>query len=931
MRKLSSTLWTGTAVALALAAAPAGAQTAQSPATEPAAVPVDEQAAPADAAAATDDPAAGDDAIIVTGIRKSLESAKNLKRRSNQILDAIVAEDIGKLPDIAVSDTAARIPGIQVERGGGEAGRVLVRGLPDFTTTYNGREIFTAETRQVALQDFPAGAISAVEVFKSSSADLVEAGLAGLINVRSRRPFDFKGLEVAGSIWGVYPLVSRDLTPNIQLLASNRWNLGDGEIGALINFSYTKLHYRDSTRSNTDFVAGGPGGTRFPDIQRITYGEGVRSRPSLNGAIQWRPSPGLEFYVEGLWQGFRNELSDRELSVPLWGGEQYTNITTRPGTNLITGGTVVNPFRPDGYQGGTLNRTNTYQFAVGGSWDSGPLKLSADLARTTSKFTGETESVDFAFANRQTIDFVNNVPGSDGPTFSIRNFDPSNPANYVYRGFYEEKQVAKGDDWQARFDADYDTGIEFLPKVEAGIRYVNRDADRQFGNRYSTRNEGSPLSAVPLDYELFDRGFRGDDLRPFPSTWLAPTYDSIRDNLDEMRAFAGFASGSPGFNPREAVTANEKSTALYAQVNYEFGIVDGQIGLRYVTTKDTLAGNQLFFGPDPDGIGPLPEPPGVIREVNVERKYTDWLPNFSARVRFSPQWQLRLAATKTRTRPSFRDLSPSSTIDRPGTCFNVLPLPAGCTLTGGGGNPFLQRLKSNNYDASLEYYFSPSGFASVAIFRRDLRGFIEGNSVDVTEPVSGRPLRLFGPANSGAGRIDGAEAQFQTFFDWEFVPTFARRFGVQANITYLDATADFDYTETLDGLRRTTTVNRRLLGVSKYSSNLVGMYEGGGLSVRLSYNRRSSFLSVYQRRDAFAFGALNIYEEKVRPISRLDLSTNYIIVPNVTVFFDWTNILKQPLRNELRRTQVSNGEQVVFPRGVRYEESVISGGIRFRL
>lgn len=907
MRKLSSTLWTGTAVALALAAMPAAAQTAPAQDPAPATVPVGDEAA-ADAA--------DSEAIVVTGIRRSLESAKNLKRRSDQIIDAIVAEDIGKLPDIAVSDTAARIPGVQVERGGGEAGRVLVRGLPDFTTTYNGREIFTAETRQVALQDFPAGAIAAVEVFKSSSADLVEPGLAGLINVRSRRPFDFKGLEIAGSVWGVYPLVSRDLTPNIQLLATNRWKLGDGEIGALINFSYTKLHYRDSTRSNTDFVAGGPGGTRFPDIQRITYGEGERSRPSLNGAIQWRPKPGLEFYVEGLWQGFRNELSDRELSVPLWGGAAYTNITTRPGTNLITGGTVVDPFRPDGFQGGTLNRTNTYQFAVGGSWDSGPLKLSADLARTTSKFTGETESVDFAFANRQTIDFVTNVPGSDGPTFSIRNFDPSNPANYVYRGFYEENQVAKGDDWQARIDADYDTGLEWLPKIEAGIRYVNRDADRQFGNRYSTANGGAPLSAVPLDYELFERGFRGDDLRPFPSTWLAPTYDSIRGNLDEMRTFAGFAAGSPAFDPRQAVTANEKSTAVYGQLSYDFGFMDGQIGLRYVETRDKLAGNQLFFGPDPDGGGPLPPPPGVIRAVDVDIEYKDWLPNISGRIKITPQLQLRMAATRTRTRPSFRDLSPSSTIDRPSTCFDTVPPPAGCTLTGGGGNPFLQRLKSKNYDASLEYYFSPSGFASFAIFRRDLEGFIEQNNVDVIEPVSGRPLRLFGPANSGDGRISGAEAQVQTFFDWEFVPEFARRFGIQANLTYLNADADFNV--------QGTKVNRQLLGVSKYSYNLVGMYEGGGLSARLSYNKRSSFLSVYQPRGD------NIYEEKVRPVSRLDLSTNYIVTPNATIFFDWTNILKQPLRNELRRTQIDTREQVVFPRAVRYEESVLSGGVRFR-
>ena len=133
-----------------------------------------------------------------------------------QVVDAIVAEDIGKLPDITVSDTAARIPGVQVERSRGEAGRVLLRGFDNtyYTTTYNSREIFTAETRSVALQDFPSGAIAAIEAFKTSTANLVEPALPGLVNVRSRRPFDFKGLEIDGSAWALYPRQSRDLTPN---------------------------------------------------------------------------------------------------------------------------------------------------------------------------------------------------------------------------------------------------------------------------------------------------------------------------------------------------------------------------------------------------------------------------------------------------------------------------------------------------------------------------------------------------------------------------------------------------------------------------------------------------------------------------------------------------------------------------------------------
>ncbi|MEO7366155.1 MAG: TonB-dependent receptor plug domain-containing protein, partial [Sphingomicrobium sp.] len=322
MRRTSVILWSSSAIALALAA-PASAQTDPAAQPDPNAV---AQTNPADPATAADAPA-DEGTIVVTGLRKSLQSAKNIKKNSVQIIDAVVAEDIGKLPDITVSDTAARIPGVQVERNGGEASRVLLRGLDGsyYTTTYNSREIFTAETRSVALQDFPAGAISAVEAFKTSTANLVEPGLAGLINVRSRRPFDFAGLEIAGSIWANYPKQSQDLKPNAQFLISNRWQAGGGEIGALINFSYTRLHYQDSIRRHGFFIADLAGG-RSPDWPEIRYAEADRWRPSINGALQWRPNADLEFYAEGLWQGYREESTDRLWSQPLWGGASYSNI-----------------------------------------------------------------------------------------------------------------------------------------------------------------------------------------------------------------------------------------------------------------------------------------------------------------------------------------------------------------------------------------------------------------------------------------------------------------------------------------------------------------------------------------------------------------------------------------------------------------------------
>lgn len=899
--------------------------------------------APADPAA---DPAVEDDGIVVTGLRRSLQSAQSIKRNADQIVDTIVAEDIGKLPDVAVSDTAARIPGIQVLRERGEAGSVLLRGLRGefYGTTYNGREIFTAETRSVALQDFPAGGISAIDVFKTSTANLVEPGLAGLINVRSRRPFDFTGFEIAGSVWVNYPNQSEEASPNAQLLISNRWDTSIGEIGALINFSYTRFSYQDSIRRHGFFIADLAGG-RSPDWPEIHYNQAERWRPSINGALQWRPAPGLEFYVEGLWQGYRENVSDNMWAQPLWGGASYENIV-RDGPNIISG-TVNGPTaccsstETWGFQGATKRETNTYQFAVGGRWDAGPLVISADIARTRSVFNLRTESVDYELnTNNYSVDWFTGTPDGSGPTFQVRGIDPSNPAIYNYRGFFEDYATAKGDDWQARLDFEYETSLSFIPRIQAGVRFVDRDASNRGGSFYwNQRGRNVPLSAVPLDYQLFHPAFHGDNNRPAPLTWLAPTFNSVWNNLTELRQFNIALSGNgsvdgPAEDPARAFNINERTLAAYGQVNYEFQLggemsIDGSIGIRGVKTREDIRGT--FFGT----TGPEP--------IAFEQEYTDWLPNASMRIRFSRELQLRLAATQTRTRPTFQQLNPALRLDPPPGCPVAQP---GCFRQGSGGNPFLTPLDSNNYDASLEYYFSPTGFASIAVFHRDMKGFIANRAYQFPEAdeTTGLPLIIRGPVNTRTAEIRGFEAQVSTFFDVAGVPDWLRRFGVQANVTYVDAEADFSLfcdpgqlgCASPTNYSNATVQTLTIPDVSKWTYNLVGMYEGGGLTLRLAYNHRSGFPEGdLSERDPQANPGQTSYTLQGRghSVSRLDWSSSYAISENLTVFFDWTNILGSPFRSDIVRVNYQNGQPTsteIFPLLVRFEETVMTGGVRFR-
>jgi len=351
--------------------------------------------------------------------------------------------------------------------------------------------------------------------------------------------------------------------------------------------------------------------------------------------------------------------------------------------------------------------------------------------------------------------------------------------------------------------------------------------------------------------------------------------------------------------------------------------VDGTIGLRVVRTDEHLVG---FL---PTATTP--------QELDYTNGYTDWLPNANMRIRFSSEWQLRLAATRTRTRPTFQQLRPSIALDGPPGCPVGQP---GCQRNGNSGNPLLEPLTSNNYDASLEYYFSPTGFASVAAFRRDMRGFVANTQTQFPspDPGTGLPLFISSPVNTNRGRIQGFEAQVSTFFDFGGVPDWLRRFGVQANVTYIDAKADYAIlcdpvvaacTPT-PAFPNATIVRLRIPDVSKWTYNLVGMYEGGGLTLRLAYNTRSGYPEgALSERDRFY-----TLQGHGHSVSRLDWSSSYAINEHLTVFFDWTNILSKPFRSDIVRVNygpagaVTGTEQ--FPMIVRYDESVMTGGVRFR-
>ena len=853
------------------------------------------QAAPAPGAEAPEE-------IVVTGIRQSLESIQNVRRNSLQIVDAVVAEDIGKLPDLNTAQTAARIPGVQVYRQGGEAQNVLVRGLPNFTTTYNGREIFTAETRIVALQDFPSANVAALEVFKTSSADLVEPGLAGLVNVRSRQPLDFDDGQIAGSVWGLYTRQGRTLSPNFNLLATERWDVGDGgEFGILLNVSQTEMRYLDAEISNTDFLQtfraengvlvpdfGAGTAARFPDIQRLFHRSGERIRPSINGAIQYKPNPDVEFYAEGLWQGFRNRIDDRLLAAELFNGAQVSSLTFRDGTNLVSSGTsLAPPGSLFSFQGATYNKTDTFQFAGGTRLTLDRWKVNIDIARTESTFTGSTESVDRRWIGGPEVRF-----DTERPRFTILGINLLDPAAQFFDGLYEENQKSTGDDWQLRGDVEYAFDDSFLKSVAVGLRYTDRKAERRFSNRFSRPATPINANALPVDFAVVGSVDFGGTTR-----WVAPTYGSVRDNLVPLRRLVGFTDDA--IPAGLLYTADEENLAGYAQLNVGNEALDGTLGVRVTRVKTRVA------GPQPTGID----------EIDKGSSNTSVLPNASLRWRASETVQLRAAVSKTRTLPTYADLNPALVLGAP---------PPGGVGTpsdpyrASGGNPFLDPFTSWNFDLAVEYYFAPTGFLSLTGFHRAVDGFIQQNSFRVTDPTLG-VIEITGPVNTGKGRISGIEFQGQAFADFDSLPDWMRGFGIQANVTYIDAE-----TQQPDGQGGLSyqPITDQLNGVSKWNYNLVGIYERYGLSARLSWNDRSSFRATQQ------FRGDDLYLEYGQPAGRLDLSLSYALNERVSIFGDWTNITQDTYRQDFSSAR-NGAPRAEFIRYLRYDESTMSLGVRF--
>jgi len=907
---------------------------------------------PADPTQATDagqSDSASDQDIVVTGVRASIVGALNVRKASTQIVDSIVSEDVGKLPDNNVVEALQRVTGIQVtDRGGGEAAGITIRGLTDPLTTLNGRNIFTAAGQSFALQDISANLVKQVNVFKTRAADQIETGLAGQIDVATRRPFDFDGFAISGLARGIYNEQADSYNPNVALLVSDRWETGIGDIGILVNGSWSRSKYRNMSTTAGAFVPFATmtptDGTGLTAFQRIfpagrdpVTGEfivapaqgawdpglnsglptaagstmlvngvetpyylsrdavfssdlyGKRERPSFNVALQWAPNDTSVYTAEVFYAGFRGTtFNSLQFSfVDYWDNPEAPVLYD--GTNIVKSRVANNVY---GFNSGdfTTNKTDSFVYALNGAWDvaDGHGKITGDAAYQTS--TNKTKFMAMRtdrVANQISVDYN---AGGGVPSYHFDDDSLLTDASvWNVAQLYDNADKNKGSAFTLTLDGYYDWDDGFLRRVKAGLRYDARKASN-FTRTQTANSLGQSLSTLPEEAWFTNSGFM-DGRADVPTSWVLASGYWLNSNADLVRGLYNAAGSnlllSDALELERVFDINEKNMTAYVMADGQIDIFGRPLRLEGGVRFVSVDTKSNFYDRLDDGA--------ITRSSNTTRKF---LPSFTARYDITNDLRLRFNYGETLRRPNFTDLNPNYTLtgDLTGLGYG----------SGTAGTADLKPTHSKNFDLALEWYFDRDSAITVTGFRREINGLVVPLTVREYIPDNGIVagatdyFAITRPVNASNGVLKGVEVGL-TYFP-HYLPSFLDGLGFNGSVTVLDSEQTIPDSDSAGNIVGVT--KSQFFGVSKLSYNATLAYDNGPFNARLSYIWRKAFLHNNEAR-LFA-NPIGVW---FKPEDSLDLQLTWNVTEQIGVTFDAVNLLKSKQQNYYKFADVGDAEK----------------------
>ncbi|WP_374661189.1 TonB-dependent receptor [Inhella sp.] len=798
------------------------------------------------------------DTVVVTGIRKGIEDAISVKKNKDSIVEAISAEDIGKLPDSSIAESIARLPGVTAQRVAGRASNISIRGMSgDFSTALlNGREqVSTGDNRGVEFDQYPSELLSGVVIYKTPDGELIGQGLSGTIDLQTVRPLNFKSRFIGANARKEKSGVGTEFEGSgkrfnfsyIDQFANRTFGvaLGAARLQSEVTTGRKETYSTNNTvkfdRTSGQICAGWRsddecrGFLSLPgaNFETVTVNNGFKyfndttdqTRDGVMSVLQWKPNKSVEAVLDMYYSKFERDTIKRGLEIQVedtWRGSKddprypgWINPTVQGGRLISATWTNVNPLSRHIWEprNDTLRSTGlNVRIGDGSGWT-----FTSDLSYSAGKRVERIVELEAGIPTPGRVT-VSNYDQVTGLQFNYA--DPSlvklmDPEGWGQNGY--DKTIITDDKIQAgRLTAS--TALEgFFDRLNLGLNQSKREK-RKSADEYFLRLPGGAGSTANLPagaggVTVGGTGGQFNAISFHPSQVYPSAYDRPANvNGDILRKGWGVSE--------EVSTAFAKAT-----INSEFlGMpLRGNVGAQLMHT------NQSSTAPEFDRTNA-----GGFRLRTDGKSYNDILPSANLVLELGNDQTVRLGAAKVLARARMDQLSANRSGEVGGDS----------KWSGGGGNAKLDPFRAVALDLSYEKYWGTKAYVSAAVFNKDLDSYIfdfTDDKFDFTGFIntSGRvPSTNIGrftqPRNGKGGYVRGFELAASLPLDRLWKPL--EGFGLVGS-----------YANTKSGIQPFGDGDTRPLpGLSRKVSNLTVYYEAHGFQARVSNRKRSDFLGEIQ-------------------------------------------------------------------------------------
>ncbi|WP_129778600.1 TonB-dependent receptor [Peristeroidobacter soli] len=823
--------------------------------------------------------------VVVTGFRASLEAGAEIKRDSVQFVDAIVADDIGKLPDSNVAESLQRVSGVQLSRGIGEGSDISIRGLRQNVILLNGRTIVnssgrggngpdTLETSTYGtLAQIPSELISRLEVTKQPGADEIEGGLGGIVNIITRRPLDHAGFQIVGSAGATYSELADSTGYEAFSLISDTF--ANDTFGLQLSARYSENDLReDGFNSFTGYVpllpafntnpdginfdpnGDGQPGSRIADF-RYQQIDDTRKRLGVEAVMQWRPTDSLELAYDGFYSKLDSDRERHWFSILLAdSGTQYSNVVLSEHETLIAG-TINTPLQTN-YELAESG-SETFSNAFTARWQGESTTVFGEISYTRAEEIADQGYARLESRQRAPVGF--DLRGSV-PSLSLPgNVSVVDPASMAATVLFDNIFEVETTDLAARIDIDHSIDVGPLTSFEYGARYQELKTDRDT-DMFQQSGLNIPLADVAGNITTFSSpDFLDGKAFGVPATYLSWTGRRQCEEFFQYFSAASQAACLQARDPNRSYNVDEDITAAYVKSAFSFNAAarefQGNLGVRYVSRDVTSAGAVV--------IGALTIPD--VQDVKQE----EWLPSAVIKTDLTDDIVARFGVARVVSFPNTEDLSNTLSVSGVNADGSV-----SADVRATGGNPALDPFLVNQADLSFEWYFAEGSVASMGLFYKDVESFIVTRVRSELVPGVAVPIPTSRRINGEGGEISGIELLYQQKFD--FLPAPFDGLGLQSTYSYIDSQTPFR-----DGRTGETLP---IPGLSQNNVNLVAIYEKGPFGLRLAYNWRDEYF------DSIGVNGGGVYFDSYDDLA---LTVRYDISDAINLSFEAANLLDTEL------------------------------------